>query len=88
MKKDKKEIEEIKKFFEKDKAMPVTFKGNFVSYNEKENCFEVSYNYTFHKKARYTYKEAKNMWIFNKKKQEIIQGMNKKKIKRGCKKWV
>ena len=65
MEKKDKEIEEIKKFFENQKLMHVTFKKNLVTYNDKKNCFEVKYNYTFDKKACYKYQEAKDMMVFD-----------------------
>lgn len=63
MKRDKKEMAEIKDFLENEKLIYTSFKKNVVVYNEKEDCFEIKFNYKFEPGSIFSYKDARDMWI-------------------------
>lgn len=79
MKRNGKELAEIKEFLENDKMVHVTFNKNFVVYNEKEDRFEIKFDYKFDTESCLSYQEAKDIWILDKKqKQKVIKNTNKK----------
>jgi hypothetical protein len=72
-KRNRKEIDEIIDYLENEDFKAVSWMKNFVMYLENTDCFQVELQFEYGHGRVFSYEEAKEMWLENKKEEKTGQ---------------